>query len=698
MKNATRKFYIFLVFFFLYAPIGVLIVNSFNQSKSRSVWGGFTLDWYSKLIHDEMILKSLATTLIVALIASIISTILGTAAAIGIFNMKKNWRSVVLDVSYLPIINPEIVTGVSLMVLFAFFALEKGYLTLILAHISFCVPYVILNVLPKLRQMDKHLIEAALDLGCDRWQAFRKITLPEIMPGVITGFLMSFTYSVDDFVISYFTHGATSQTLSVTIYSMTRKKVSPKINALSTLIFVVVLAVLIVVNIADARKYSTKKKKSSSPKKLKKILIPAVCILCAMTLVIGSVAFFTRDKDDDESKQNGSADASFEFSDSVDWNKFRNKNVVLNVYNWGEYISVDEGEEGDFDTIAQFEKLTGIDVNYSTFASNEELYAKLSTAGADAYSYDVIIPSDYMVGRLINEGMLAELDYTNIPNIEWIGEKYLDISSDSFDPGNKYSVPYTWGYVGIIYNTEMVDPEDDVETWDILWNKKYEKDILMFNNSRDAFAISLFRNGCSVNDFTEEELEDAADELKKQKPLVQSYVMDEIFDKMGGGEAALAPYYAGDAVTMMEDNEDLAFAVPKEGTNLFIDSMCIPKGSQNKEAAEMFINFMCETQTALANIEYICYSTPHMGAYKELDEDIQKDPIFYPDFEASGTVTESFEPLPNNITKKVDSLWTDIMTNTGTSPWLTPIFIVAALGITLFINIRRMRKKKQKEL
>ena len=260
MSKFIKRFYIFLVFLFLYAPIAVLIVNSFNASKSRSVWGGFTLDWYSKLFHDSTILSSLATTLIVALIASVLSTILGTAAAIGIFNMKKKWRSAILNISYMPIINPEIVTGVSLMLLFVFMNMDFGYVTLVLAHISFCVPYVILNVLPKLRQMDTHLVEAALDLGCDRKTAFRKVTIPEIMPGIITGFLMSITYSVDDFVISYFTYGSKAQTLSITIYSMTRKKVSPKINALSTLIFVAVLLVLIIVNVFDARRNSDKKR------------------------------------------------------------------------------------------------------------------------------------------------------------------------------------------------------------------------------------------------------------------------------------------------------------------------------------------------------------------------------------------------------------------------------------------------------
>ena len=669
MKNIGRRIYIALVFLFLYAPIAVLIVNSFNASKSRSVWGGFTLDWYRKLLMDETILKSLATTLVVALIASVISTILGTAAAIGIFNMKKNWRSAILNVSYLPIMNPEIVTGVSLMLLFVSMKLSFGYLTLILAHVSFCVPYVILNVLPKLRQMDKHLVEAALDLGCDRWQAFWKVTVPEIMPGIVTGFLMSITYSVDDFVISYFTHGSKAQTLSITIYSMTRRKVSPKVNALSTLIFVVVLVVLIIVNVADVKKNSPKKpKKKAKGKKAAALALTVLCLIPCLAFGI-------------------SADSPY--SDSVDWNKFRDRGVEINVYNWGEYISVDEGEEGDFDTIAEFEELTGINVNYTTFASNDELYAKLKSGG---FTYDVIIPSDYMAGRLINEGMVQKLNFDNIPNIQWIDERFL---GSAFDVNNEYTVPYTWGYVGIIYNKTLVDPEDDVNTWDILWNEKYAKNILMFNNSRDAFAIAQFKNGFSVNTADERELEIAADTLREQKPLVQSYVMDEIFDKMGGGEAALAPYYAGDAVTMMADNPDLGFAIPREGYNYFIDSMCIPTTATHKEAAEMFINFMCETEVALRNIEYICYSTPHTGALELLDEDVRNNPIFYPSDEDL-VVAEAYNALPEDATKTIDSLWTDIMSNTGSIPWLTPVFLVVCIGVASYINIRRIQKNKRK--
>ncbi|MBQ3183019.1 MAG: extracellular solute-binding protein [Clostridia bacterium] len=669
MKNIGRRIYIALVFLFLYAPIAVLIVNSFNASKSRSVWGGFTFDWYRKLLMDETILKSLVTTLVVALIASVISTILGTAAAIGIFNMKKNWRSAILNISYLPIMNPEIVTGVSLMLLFVSMKLSFGYLTLILAHVSFCVPYVILNVLPKLRQMDKHLVEAALDLGCDRWQAFWKVTVPEIMPGIVTGFLMSITYSVDDFVISYFTHGSKAQTLSITIYSMTRRKVSPKVNALSTLIFVVVLVVLIIVNLGDIRKNTPKKPKKKG--RGKKAAAMAMTVLCLVPCLAFGI----------------SADSPY--SDSVDWNKFRDQGVEINVYNWGEYISVDEGEEGDFDTIAEFEKLTGINVNYTTFASNEELYAKLKSGG---FTYDVIIPSDYMAGRLINEGMVQKLNFENIPNIQWIDERFL---GSAFDVNNEYTVPYTWGYVGIIYNKTLVDPEDDVNTWDILWDEKYAKNILMFNNSRDAFAIAQFKNGFSVNTADERELEIAADTLREQKPLVQSYVMDEIFDKMGGGEAALAPYYAGDAVTMMADNPDLAFAIPREGYNYFIDSMCIPTTATHKEAAEMFINFMCETEVALRNIEYICYSTPHTGALERLDEEVRNNPIFYPSDEDL-VVAEAYNALPEDATKTIDSLWTDIMSNTGSIPWLTPVFLVVCIGVASYINIRRIQKNKRK--
>lgn len=376
-----------------------------------------------------------------------------------------------------------------------------------------------------------------------------------------------------------------------------------------------------------------------------------------------------------------------DYSDSVDWDKFRGQDVTLNVYNWGEYISVDDGEDGAYDVNAAFEALTGIDVVYSNFASNEELYAKLKMGGSQ---YDIIIPSDYMISRMINEGMLKKLNYDNIPNFALIDETFVN---PDYDPTNEYSVPYLWGIVGIIYNTTLVDEEDDVTSWDILWNEKYANNILMFSNSRDTFGIALKRLGYSFNTTDEAEIRAAAQSLVDQKPIVQAYVMDEIFDKMIGGEAALAPYYAGDAITMMADNPDLAFAVPVEGTNVFVDAMCIPNTCKNQDAAEMYINFMCETLVALKNAEYVGYATPHVEAFTCLDEETQNS-VTYPDDEVMA-LSEAYIALPNTTTTLLDGLWTDILSTGEASPWVTPVFIVLCLGLTFLINaVKRQKKKK----
>ncbi|MBQ8746239.1 MAG: spermidine/putrescine ABC transporter substrate-binding protein [Clostridia bacterium] len=376
-----------------------------------------------------------------------------------------------------------------------------------------------------------------------------------------------------------------------------------------------------------------------------------------------------------------------DYSDSVDWNKFRDQGVTLNVYNWGEYISVDDGEEGAFDVNAAFEELTGIDVVYSNFASNEELYAKLKMGGSQ---YDIIIPSDYMISRMINEGMLNKLNYDNIPNFAYTNPQFVN---PDYDPTNEYSVPYLWGIVGIIYNTTLVDAEDDVHTWDILWNEKYANNILMFSNSRDTFGIALKRLGNSFNTTDEEAIRAAAQSLIEQKPIVQAYVMDEIFDKMIGGEAALAPYYAGDAITMMADNPDLAFAVPAGGTNVFVDAMCIPKTAKNQEAAELYINFMCETLVALKNAEYVGYATPHTEAFTYLDEETQTS-VTYPDDEILA-ISEAYIALPDATTALLDGLWTDILSTGESSPWVTPVFIVVCLALTFAINAFKRQKKKK---
>lgn len=379
----------------------------------------------------------------------------------------------------------------------------------------------------------------------------------------------------------------------------------------------------------------------------------------------------------------------YDYSD-YDWDRLRGRNMSVNIYNWGEYISVDDGEGDAFDTNKAFTELTGIKVNYSNFASNEEMYAKLKSGGS---SYDIIIPSDYMIARMINENMLEKIDFSNVPNFTYISENF---KNNTFDITNEYSVPYMWGIMGIIYNSTLVDESDNPATWDILWNEKYAKDILMFSNSRDSFAISLFRLGYSVNTTDENELREAAAELSKQKLLVQAYVMDEIFDKMGGGEAALAPYYAGDAITMMEDNPSLGFAVPEEGTNVFIDAMCIPKGAKNKEAAEIYINFLCETPVALKNCEYIGYSTPHTAVYDLLDNET-KESISYPSEEILSK-GQAYIALPSDTTRLLDSLWTELMSQTGKNPWLSPALIIVSVALIIFINVKRYRKNKTREL
>lgn len=360
-------------------------------------------------------------------------------------------------------------------------------------------------------------------------------------------------------------------------------------------------------------------------------------------------------------------------------------NVTINVYNWGEYIS--DGTNGSIDTNAEFTRRTGINVHYTTFQSNEEMFAKLASGGAD---YDVIIPSDYMISKLIENNMLAKLDFNNIPNFSLIDEKMLN---PEYDVTNEYSVPYTWGTVGIFYNKNKVDETEDKIGWDILWNPKYKGQILMFDNSRDAFGISLIRLGRSVNSINEQDWYDAAKELTEQKPFVQAYVMDQIFDKMGNGEAALAPYYAGDAVVLVEENPNIGFVIPKEGTTKFVDAMCIPADSKNKKEAEAYINFMCETYIAKANIEHIGYSTPQKEVFRQLDKEIIENEIFYPSDEVLSKA-EVFKNLPDNINSLLDNLWVEVKTGQkGNTSALIAVFFGFVLLYIFIVVYKKMRAK-----
>ena len=632
MKKANR-FLTVLMFIFLYIPMIVLIVASFNTGKDITHFEGFTLNRYVELFHDEHLLKLLGNSLLVSVLASLIATVFGTLSAVGINALNPKMRQAAMTLTNIPMTNPDIVTGVSLSLLFVFVGTEMlgqrdslTFWTLLIAHITFNLPYVILNVMPKLKQMDRSLTDAAMDLGCTPFQAFYKVTLPEIMPGIISGGIMAFTMSLDDFVISYFVTGNSFITLPVEIYSYTKKPIQPKIYAMFTLLFVLIFVLMVGMNLMQLQGEKKKKEnRAISESKAMRTFKRVAAGFAALVILIGlGFGIFGT----------------------------RQNTVTLNVYNWGQYIA--DGSDGSMEIIAEFEKrYPHIKVNYSTYDSNEIMYSKLSNGGI---TVDVIIPSDYMIARLIEEDMLLELDYSNIPNYRYIDDSF---KNTAYDPDNKYSVPYTWGTVGILYNTKYVE-EEDVTGWELLWNEKYTGKTLMFGNSRDAFGIAQFLLGYDINTTDKAELEHCAELLKKQKPVLQQYVMDEIFAIMQNEEAWIAPYYAGDCLTMMGENENLDFYLPEEqGFNMFIDAMCIPSCAKEKEAAELFINFLCDPEIAGANMDWICYGTPLSAAKEFIDPEMVNDPVTYPGDEILGNGS-SFAYLPEDITRYMESLFMEV--------------------------------------
>lgn len=417
----------------------------------------------------------------------------------------------------------------------------------------------------------------------------------------------------------------------------------------------------------------------------------ASALLLTASLLCGCGGDTAADGESVETVETEEAEAqTLTVEDMEYYTRFQGQGISINVYNWGEYISTG-ADEGTLDVNSEFEKLTGIEVNYTTYPSNEDLYSKLKNGGA---SYDVIIPSDYMISKMINEEMIQPIDLENIPNFKYIMDNF---KNPAYDPENAYSVPYTWGTVGIIYNTTQIDvPEEEID-WEILWDETYADQILMFDNPRDAFAIAEIMEGYSLNTEDTDELIIASERLKEQKSVVQAYVMDEIFDKMASGDAWLAPYYAGDALTILEENEDLAFVVPESGTNLFVDAMCIPVGAKQKEAAEMYINFMCEPDIAFANIDYICYSTPHSAAFDMLDEETQNDPVSYPDNEYLEANTTVFVNLSDEANAQMQKLWTEMKSAQAenTNQWIVPTFLALCIAATIGILIRRHIKNKK---
>lgn len=567
-------------------------------------------------------MTALYNTLIIALLSAVLATVVGTAASIGINAMKGRSKTIMMGITNIPILNSEIVTGISLMLLFIAFRVTLGFSTILLAHITFCIPYVILSVMPKLKQTSKSTYEAAQDLGAGPVSAFFKVVFPDILPGIVSGFLMAFTMSLDDFIITHFTKGPGVDTLSTKIYAEVRKGIRPEMYALSTLLFVSVLVLMILVNTSP--KEPKDRKTVSKRKSLQRGLRLAIPLLLVAVLASGGAFYYFA----------GAKDAGSE---------------KLIVYNWGDYV--------DPKTIELFEEETGISVTYEEYETNEIMYPKILSG---AIAYDVVCPSDYMIQRMIENDLLAKLNLDNIPNIKNMDSIYME-QSRSFDPDNAYSVPYCVGTVGILYNKTMV--HEPVDSWDILWDSKYADSILMQDSVRDAFAVALKRRGYSLNSSKVDQLIQAKDDLIAQKPLVQAYVVDQVRDKMIGNEAALGVIYSGEAGYTKRENPNLEYVIPKEGSNVWIDSWVIPKNAKNKENAEKFINFMCRPDIALMNFEYLTYATPNKAARALIkDEETRNSKILFPNAEDL-TNCETFQFLGDDVDSYYNELWNKVKSN-----------------------------------
>ena len=574
-KRVLGKVGMALLLVFFYAPILFMIIFSFNSSKSLTHFTGFSLCWYEAMLKNHGMMESLYVTIVIALLATIISTIIGTITAIGLSKSKKVLRAFISQVNDFPIMNPEIVTAIGLMLLFITFQIEKGFVTLLLAHIAFCIPYVILSIMPKIKSLDPNLADAAMDLGATPWQALVKVIVPQIMPGIVSGALIAFTMSFDDFVISYFVTGQGVKNLSIMVYTMS-KRINPSVNAISTLVVLLITITLTIVNVLPMIRKKTSPSKQNKPWKW----------AVAGVVVVGLVA------------------SLFGLNKSASTLPYAGQ--TLHVYNWGEYT----GEN----IISGFEELTGAKVIMDNFDSNEQMYIKVANGDA----YDVLVPSDYMIQRMMQEDMLQKLEPET--RKECLSELMEAIKGLPYDPKNEYSIPYFWGTVGIVYDKTKVSEEDlEKDGWDIFLDQKFKGDIYLYDSERDSFMMALKALGYSMNTTSQDELNAAYNWLIQcVQTMDPEIVTDEIIDNMAQARKALGLIYSGDAAYVMSENENMGFYMPKSGTNLWSDAMVIPKNAKNPKLANEFIRYITSYDAAMDNSSYVGYTSPNKEVTEEL--------------------------------------------------------------------------------
>ncbi len=588
MKKKTSvgsKVILTLTMLFFYLPILYIIVFSFNDSRSLTKFGGFSLRWYEKMFSDSTMMEAVLYTVIIAVIATVVATVVGTITAIGLSKSKKVVQKMVERINDLPVMNPDIVTAISLLMFFSVLTVKKGFGTLLIAHIMFCIPYVMLSVTPKLRSLDPNLIDAAMDLGATPFQALTKVIVPQIKPGIVSGALIAFTMSFDDFVISYFTTGNGVNNISILVYTMS-KRVNPSINALSTIVILLITLALGIVNIVPIVR-EKREKDGKASRAVSRKAMAAVAAVLVLAVVGGTVGASL-------SQQRKSAAAIEKYGSNV-----------LKLYLPGEYL----GEN----VISDFEKQYGARVIVENFDSNEMMYTKLMAGDR----YDVVIPSDYMIERLMKEDFLQPIDKSMIPNMENLSDS---VRGMSYDPDNTYSIPYFWGSVGLVYNHENVDPAVvESEGWEILRNTDYAGHIYIYDSERDSFMMAFKALGYSMNTEDPDEINDAYEWLLQMNNTMSPvYVTDEVIDGMMNGYKDIAVVYSGDATVILDENEDMSFYMPDQGTNIWCDAMVIPANAENPKLANEFINYMLTYEAAFDNTETVGYTSPNAEVFEEM--------------------------------------------------------------------------------
>ena len=622
--SAASKVILTLTLLFFYLPILYIIVFSFNDSRSLTKFSGFSLRWYEKMFADSTMMEAVLYTVIIALIATVVSTVVGTITAIGLSKSRKVVQKMVERINDLPVMNPDIVTAISLLMFFSVLTVKKGFGTLLIAHIMFCIPYVMLSVTPKLRSLDPNLIDAAMDLGATPFQALTKVIVPQIKPGIVSGALIAFTMSFDDFVISYFTTGNGVNNISILVYTMS-KRVNPSINALSAIVILLITLALGIVNIVPIMR-EKREKDGRASRGMSRRAVAAVAAVLVLAVVGGTVGAGVA--------QNRRSAAAIE--------KYGGN--VLKLYLPGEYL----GEN----VISDFEKQFGVRVIVENFDSNEMMYTKLMAGDR----YDVVIPSDYMIERLMKEDYLQKLDKSLIPNMENMSDA---VRGMSYDPDNDWSIPYFWGSVGLVYNHENVDPAIiESEGWEILRNTDYAGHIYIYDSERDSFMMAFKALGYSMNTDDPDEINAAYEWLLQMNNTMSPvYVTDEVIDGMMNGYKDIAVVYSGDATVILDENEDMSFYMPSQGTNIWCDAMVIPKNAENPKLAHEFINYMLTYEAAFDNTETVGYTSPNAEVFEEMtsSEDLYAENAAY--LPRSGYENDEMFHDNQTLMRELSKLW-----------------------------------------